>query len=44
MFLNLMEDNMFGFFNKNNGKVINVNDIDNLIGKIEKYTDANTFR
>ena len=26
---------MFGFFNKNNGKVINVNDIDNLIGKIE---------
>ena len=28
MFLNLMEDNMFGFFNKNNGKVINVNDID----------------
>ena len=28
---------MFGFFNKNNGKVINVNDIDNLIGKIELY-------
>lgn len=26
---------MFGLFNKNNGKVINVNDIDNLIGKIE---------
>lgn len=26
---------MFGFFNKNNGKVVNVNDIDNLIGKIE---------
>ena len=26
---------MFGFFNKNNGKVVNVNDIDSLIGKIE---------
>ena len=25
---------MFGLFNKNSGKVINVNDIDNLIGKI----------
>ena len=25
---------MFGIFNKNAGKVINVNDIDNLIGKI----------
>ncbi len=25
---------MFGIFNKNTGKVINVNDIDNLIGKI----------
>jgi len=25
---------MFGRFNKNSGKVINVNDIDNLIGKI----------
>ena len=25
---------MFGSFNKNTGKVINVNDIDNLIGKI----------
>lgn len=26
---------MFGFFNRNKGKVINVNDIDNLIGNIE---------
>jgi rhodanese-related sulfurtransferase len=26
---------MFGLFKKNNGKVINVNDIDDLIGKIE---------
>ncbi|EEH97309.1 rhodanese-like domain-containing protein [Clostridium tertium] len=26
---------MFGLFNKNSGKVINVNDIDNLIGKID---------
>lgn len=26
---------MFDFFNRNNGKVINVNDIDNLIGDIE---------
>ena len=26
---------MFGFFNKKNGKVVNVNDIDSLIGKIE---------
>lgn len=26
---------MFGFFKKINGKVINVNDIDSLIGKIE---------
>ena len=26
---------MFGFFNRNNEKVVNVNDIDNLIGKIE---------
>lgn len=26
---------MFGFFNKETVKVINVNDIDNLIGKIE---------
>lgn len=26
---------MFGSFNKNTGKVINVNDIDNLIGKID---------
>ena len=26
---------MFGFFNRNNGKVVNVNDIDNLIGKVE---------
>lgn len=26
---------MFGLFSKNSGKVINVNDIDNLIGKIE---------
>ncbi len=25
---------MFGLFNKNTGKIINVNDIDNLIGKI----------
>lgn len=25
---------MFGIFNKNAGKVINVNDIDNLVGKI----------
>ena len=25
---------MFGLFNKNSGKVINVNDIDNLIGMI----------
>lgn len=25
---------MFGLFNKNSGKIINVNDIDNLIGKI----------
>lgn len=25
---------MFGLFNKNSGKVINVNDIDNLIGEI----------
>ncbi|WP_288221363.1 rhodanese-like domain-containing protein [uncultured Clostridium sp.] len=25
---------MFGLFNKNSSKVINVNDIDNLIGKI----------
>lgn len=25
---------MFGLFNKNNKKIINVNDIDNLIGKI----------
>lgn len=26
---------MFGLFNKNSTKVINVNDIDNLIGKID---------
>lgn len=26
---------MLGFFNRNNGKVINVNDIDNLVGKVE---------
>ena len=26
---------MFGFFNKNNENVVNVNDIDNLIGKID---------
>ena len=26
---------MFGFFNRNAGNVINVNDIDNLVGKIE---------
>lgn len=26
---------MFGFFKKESGKVINVNDIDSLIGKIE---------
>ena len=26
---------MFGFFNRTNEKVINVNDIDNLIGNIE---------
>ena len=26
---------MFGLFNKNSAKVINVNDIDNLIGKID---------
>ena len=26
---------MFGFFKKDEGKVINVNDIDNLIGKVE---------
>lgn len=26
---------MFGFFKRDTGKVINVNDIDNLIGKIE---------
>ena len=26
---------MFGLFNKNSGKVINVNEIDNLIGKID---------
>jgi rhodanese-related sulfurtransferase len=26
---------MFGIFNKNSEKVINVNDIDNLIGKID---------
>jgi rhodanese-related sulfurtransferase len=26
---------MFGLFKKNNGKVINVNDIDELIGKVE---------
>ena len=26
---------MFNFFNRNSGKVINVNDIDNLIGKID---------
>ena len=26
---------MFGLFSKNSGKVINVNDIDNLIGKID---------
>ncbi|MEN8078098.1 rhodanese-like domain-containing protein [Clostridioides difficile] len=26
---------MFGFLNRNNGKVVNVNDIDNLIGNIE---------
>lgn len=26
---------MFGLFNRNSGKVINVNDIDNLIGKID---------
>ena len=26
---------MFGFFKGNDGKVINVNDIDNLIGKVE---------
>ena len=26
---------MFGFFNRNSGKVVNVNDIDNLIGNIE---------
>ncbi|EHJ01203.1 Rhodanese-like protein [Clostridium sp. DL-VIII] len=26
---------MFGFFKKNNGRVINVNDMDDLIGKVE---------
>ena len=26
---------MFGFLKRNDGKVINVNDIDNLIGKVE---------
>ncbi|WP_195988160.1 rhodanese-like domain-containing protein [Clostridium sp. D53t1_180928_C8] len=26
---------MFSFFNRNNGKSVNVNDIDNLIGKVE---------
>ena len=26
---------MFGFFNRNSGKVVNVNEIDNLIGDIE---------
>ena len=26
---------MFGFFKGNDGKVINVNDIDELIGKVE---------
>ncbi len=26
---------MFGFFKKDQGKVINVNDIDNLIGKVD---------
>lgn len=26
---------MFGFLNRNTGKVINVNDIDNLVGKVE---------
>ena len=26
---------MFGFFNRNTGKSINVNDIDSLVGKVE---------
>ena len=26
---------MFGFLKRNDGKVINVNDMDNLIGKVE---------
>lgn len=26
---------MFGFFNRNSGKVINVNDMDSLVGKVE---------
>ena len=29
------EFKMFGFLKRNDGKVINVNDIDNLIGKVE---------
>lgn len=26
---------MFGFFNRNSGKVVNVNDIDKLLGEVE---------
>ena len=34
---------MFGIFNRNNGKVVNVNDIDNLIGKIELIDIRETY-
>lgn len=34
---------MFNFFNRNSGKVINVNDIDNLIGKIELIDIRETY-
>lgn len=34
---------MFDFLKKSNGKVINVNDIDNLIGKIELIDIRETY-
>ena len=34
---------MFDFFRKSSGKVINVNDIDSLIGKIELIDIRETF-
>jgi len=34
---------MFGIFKKNTGKVINVNDIDSLVGKVELIDIRETF-